>query len=137
MYATTEDIKDRYSEDELWAMVGEDNNGNLNVAVITKAITDAGSEINVYLRKRYELPLENVDEFLTRICVDLAVAHLPVNGMSESELVTDRAKVARQLLSKIGKGEVLLDVDENKNESTPGNMLTYNEPSPFGDLNGF
>jgi len=137
MYATVDDIKKRYGEDELWAMVGEDDDGNLNVAVITDALTDASSEINATLRTRYELPLENTDDFLTRICVDLAVANLPVNGMSESELVTERAKTARKLLTKIGKGDVLLDVDEKNNESTPGNMLTYNEPSPFGDLNGF
>ncbi|MFW5499593.1 MULTISPECIES: gp436 family protein [unclassified Maridesulfovibrio] len=137
MYATPADVKDRYGEDELWAMVGEDENGELNVAVITKVLNDAGSEINVYLRRRYELPLESVDDMLVRICADLAVSNLPVNAMGESELVTERAKEARKLLAKISNGTVLLDVDENKNESTPGNMLTYNEPSPFGDLNGF
>lgn len=137
MYATITDITNRYGEDELWSMVGADDSGNLKADVIDRALSDATEEINIHLRKRYQLPLESVDGVLVRLCVDLAVSNLPVNAMSESELVTERAKAARQLLTKIGNGVVLLDVDEDTIESTPGTMLTYNEPSPFGDLNGF
>ncbi len=136
MYATAENVIERYG-DELWGMVGDDDAGELKTDVIERALSDASEEIDLHLRGRYQLPLISVPGVLIRICVDIASGLLPTNGAEESELVAERAKTARALLSKIGSGKVDLGVAEINSGRTGGDVLTHNVSSPFANLEYF
>lgn len=137
MYATIEDVIARYGDDEIWGMVGDDDSGELKADILDRALSDASEEIDLHLRGRYQLPLIPVPGVLIRICVDIAASLIPANGAEESELVTERAKTARALLGKIGSGKVALGVAEINSGRTGGDVLTYNESSPFDNLEDF
>jgi len=69
MYATQQDIVDRYSADAL--LMVTDRDGNVDVQQVLRALEDADDEINTYIGKRYPLPLVMVPRVITRVALDL------------------------------------------------------------------
>jgi phage gp36-like protein len=138
-YATVEDVIARAGEDELWGMVGGDDETGLNTAPITVALADASEEIDSAIRVRYRLPLATVPGIVRRICVDKAVALLPNNGAEMSDLVRDRAKVADVRLNELARGVRQLDLAEAPRSPSGGSVLIAQTDSPFDDskLEGF
>jgi phage gp36-like protein len=74
MYATMQDIIDRYGEDELIVAADHDEDGSADTVVVEQGLSDASDEIDVYIGERYPLPLAAVPSVLKRLCVDMARA---------------------------------------------------------------
>ena len=76
MYATPQDILDRYGDTGLF-LAGRTEEGLPDTSPLMTALEEASSEIDAALRGRYRLPVESVPPVLRRIAVDLAVDAIP------------------------------------------------------------
>lgn len=146
MYATPQDVLERYSEDEIWSLVGdapgseEGESGGLNLAALDRALAEAGEEMNLSLRKRYSLPLAAVPAILRRLCVDLALDALPRNAAEEADIFERRAKEARRILAELAKGTMELGlptVGASEGASIASGPQFDSPPPHFGNLDGF
>lgn len=73
MYATEQDIIDRYGSDTLLIAFDRDNSGAVDASAVERALNDAQSEIDGYLSGVESLPLANPPALLTRLAVDIAL----------------------------------------------------------------
>lgn len=105
-YATTQDLIDRFGEEELLQLADRDGDGVIDAAVVERAAADADAEIEGYLVGRYALPLESVPPVLSRIACDMARYHLYDDLATET--VRTRYEDARRLLESIAAGKVQL-----------------------------
>jgi phage gp36-like protein len=139
MYATPQDVLDRYSEDEIWSLVGDTPEGGLNLAALERALAEAGEEMNLSLRRRYSLPLATIPAILRRLCVDLALDTLPRNAAEEADMFERRAKEARRILGELAKGTMELGLPTiGGTEGSTASGPMYDTPPPhFGNLDGF
>ena len=73
-YATADDLTTRFTESELIQLTDRAQVGEIDTDVLTAAISDATSEIDDYLSKRYPLPITDLTALarLVRICCDIA-----------------------------------------------------------------
>lgn len=129
MYATPQDILDRYGDTGLF-LAGRTEEGLPDTSPLMTALEEASSEIDAALRGRYRLPVESVPPVLRRIALDLAVDAIPRNAPETADLFERRAKAARELLKAIAKGDVSLGIPELAG-SASGGMAYYAPPSDF------
>ena len=71
MYATPQDILDRYGDTGLF-LAGRTEEGLPDTSPLMTALEEASSEIDAALRGRYRLPVESVPPGLRRLAVGLA-----------------------------------------------------------------
>lgn len=114
MYCTTQDLIDRFGEDELIRLSTEvDSLGEfpttINQTQIDRAIEDANGTIDSYLSGRYILPLSQIPPVLERHACDLARYFL--HDRSPLEEVTARYNAAIRFLEKAASGAITLGVD--------------------------
>ena len=133
VYATPADLFARYRE-TLYALTGfvAGDDGEFapeDTAALEDALAQAGSEIDMALRRMYRLPLRSVPPVLKRVAVDIAVAALPRNGGEEASLYERRAKEARALLASIAAGDMELDLPQAGGAA--GGVGFYAPESPF------
>ena len=124
MYATPQDILDRYGDTGLF-LAGRTEEGLPDTSPLMTALEEASSEIDAALRGRYRLPVESVPPVLRRIAVDLAVDAIPRNAPETADLFE-----RRELLKAIAKGDVSLGIPELAG-SASGGMAYYAPPSDF------
>lgn len=133
-YATTQDLIDRFTQAELDQVADADNDGAADAEPVARALADADAEIDAALVGRYALPLLTpVPELLVRIACDLARESLHADR--PTEVIQDRAKVARALLADLAAGRRRLDVAAAPAaESSEGltEIVTGRRSSPFG-----
>jgi phage gp36-like protein len=114
IYATQQDVTDRYGEDLLWmiAVLPPDPDAEpdtpeaeerLDEVSIARALSDAASECDVYLNARYEMPLPAVPPVLKICCVDIAVYNM-ATGTASTEEIAKRYDRAVSLLKQISRG---------------------------------
>ena len=103
MYATAQDIIDRYTLNELIIAADFDGDGEYDAVPVASALTDASVEIDSWLGHCYDLPLATplTGKFtqLTAICVDIAVYRLGFNLQKATEEKDVRYKNA---LARLG-----------------------------------
>lgn len=111
MYATQDDIVDRYGEDELLTVADRDGDDTVDAAVVSQALQDATDEIDTYVGSRYSLPLPTQPTALKRICVDIALYRLSTeSGLTEEK--RKRYEDAVKFLLGIAKGDIKLGLPE-------------------------
>jgi phage gp36-like protein len=71
MYFTAADYSDRYGEDELVQLTDRLGAGAVDAAVFARAVADADAEIDLYLSRRYTLPLPVVPPVLVQLAGDI------------------------------------------------------------------
>ena len=107
-YATKQDFLDRYDAGLLLLLTDRDASGQVDDAVLDRAIEDAMDEIDGYVGARYTLPLAEPPSILKRLTVDVALYRLS----SESDALTEERRTryndAVKLLVRISRGEVTL-----------------------------
>lgn len=108
-YAALADLIGRFGETELGQVADTDGTGEIDRALVDRALADADAEIDAALIGRYTLPIAPVPELLTRIACDLARESLYAD--QPTKVVEDRAKRARELLAQIAKGVMRLGAD--------------------------
>lgn len=89
MYTRAADLITRFGEKELIELTDRTGQGVLDMAVLDKAIADAGALIEGYLRNAYSLPLASIPAELNRVCADLARYFLM------DDRATDQVKMRR------------------------------------------
>lgn len=125
MYATTQDLEDRFGAEEL-AMLAESTD------TVDRALADAEVEINSAVRGRYALPMSPIDPLLTAIACD--IARLKLHADRPTDAVKDAADAARKLLSEIAAGRRLLDAAlASQTETTAGlvEIVSGRRKTPF------
>lgn len=108
-YAALADLIGRFGETELGQVADTDGTGEIDRALVDRALGDADAEIDAALVGRYTLPIAPVPELLTRIACDLARESLYAD--QSTKVVEDRAKRARELLAQIAKGVMRLGAE--------------------------
>ncbi len=132
MYATVQDIIDRYSEDQLVIVFDRDGDGVVDVNgaeenVAEKALADASEEIDGYLAGRYSLPLSTVPKILVFFCVDIAMYKGSVETVVSEEKRT-RYKDAIAFLMMVAQGKIqLFASDPSAPQGGSGAMFTAGE----------
>lgn len=108
MYCTLSDLIDRFGRDELVQLTDRAAvpTGDIDAAVVERAIGDAGQLIDGYVAGRYRLPLDPLPDLVRRIACDLARFYLHSNDPTEA--VKDAHKEALRLLDRIAGGTVTL-----------------------------
>jgi phage gp36-like protein len=107
-YCTLDDIKNDISEAELIQLTDDEGTGTIDETKVADAIADADSEIDTYLRGRYDLPLDPVPRILKKLSVGIALYYLFHRRQIQNEAIKERYDNAVRLLARIAKGEVHL-----------------------------
>lgn len=108
-YCTKQDLLDRGWESDLIARTDKAFAGVINDTVLQQAIDDADATIDVYLQTRYQLPLTQTVNVLTRIACDLVHFYL-FDDAEPTEIVEKRYDVAIRQLEQIAKGAIALSI---------------------------
>ncbi|MDH5525215.1 MAG: DUF1320 domain-containing protein [Desulfobulbaceae bacterium] len=125
MYATQQDIVDRYGEDELYVVFDRDGDGVLDANAIDQALSDATEEINGYLAGRYSIPLATVPGNLKTLCIDIAL----YKGSSSTALTEEkrqRYEDAVKYLTKVAEGKVSLGIEKQEAGGSSGASFVGN-----------
>lgn len=130
IYATKQDIIDRYGEDLLLRIADRDNDDTIDDTAVTKALADQADEIDVYLSARCDLPLTTVPGVLKRLNVDMAVYQLAGDEVQEHQ--QKRYENAVNLLIRISKGEVKLGLPEESQPEESETMAVDAADKLFG-----
>jgi len=131
MYATEQDIIDRYSDDELLIAFDRDGSGMADPGAVTRALTDASSMIDAYLTARYQLPLQTVPDILVPVCVDIALYKGSISTAQTDEK-RQRYQDAIKLLDKVAQGLIKLGLDPETAPSQQADILLDAPGKLFG-----
>ena len=126
MYATQADLVARFGESEIGQVGDTDGSGEVDPALIVRALADADAEINAALASRYQLPLPSVPPMLTRIACDLARFNLYTDEVSD--VVAMRYKRAVAMLADIASGKLSLGLPEAPPSSGDGAVVLVKSP---------
>lgn len=110
MYCTQAQLVARYSERMLIDISdrGDTPTGEVDAALIDRAIADADALIDGYLKVRYALPLAAVPSLVTDL--SLAIAIYKAHAHVAAEKIKDDYKDALRTLGEISRGLIQLDV---------------------------
>ena len=103
-YATRQDIEQSYGAQRLETLVAADL--DLEMAV-GRAVTSASAEIDLYVGRRYQLPLAlPTPPLIVGWCVDLACWKLAGSAAQNSDEVQKRADRVLAMLKDVAAGKV-------------------------------
>lgn len=132
-YAALADLIARFGETEIAQVADTDGSGEIDPALVGRALGDADAEIDAALVGRYALPITPLPELLVRIACDLARESLYTDA--PPEVVADRAKRARDLLAAIAAGRMRFEAAAAAAETSAQGLVeivTGRRTSPFG-----
>lgn len=122
IYATRQDMTQRYGERELIDLTDRDDTGQIGMTVLNRALEDAGATVDGYIGKLYRLPLQGClkpalpggaatyvsPPALTRITCDLARYYLYTDLPDEHEVSRrHKAVMAELMLLATGKTQLV------------------------------
>lgn len=120
LYASVQDITNRYALDFLHTIVDESDEKSLNTTAIQKALLDASGLIDSYLSIRYTIPLVTYPDLLKRLCVDIALYWLSPDAGTATEEKRQRYEDALAWLERIAQGKTGLGIVDSR---TPNKKL--------------
>jgi len=109
MYATLQDLIDRFGEREILLLTDRENTGQIMAGLVDRALSDGSAAIDGYLGGRYKLPLESVPVRLVRVCCDITRYYLYDDHPPEA--VTQLYRDSMDWLRALAKGDVGLGLD--------------------------
>lgn len=114
MYSTVDEVKKMVDEGAMVYLTDDNRTGEIDETKITDAISDADSEINGYIQKRYPLPLPSVPPVINKLSKDIALYNLfsrrGIDKEKNDDTVLQRYKNAVKFLENLSKGIVDLGV---------------------------
>lgn len=131
-YCTIEQLEDRYSQRMLIELSdrGDTAPEEPDAELLARAISDADSLIDGYLKVRYALPLETVPALV--IDLSLRVAIYNAHAHVAPEKIAQDYKDALRTLEHISKGMIQLDVEGIEPAASGAAEVRTNEPErPF------
>ena len=116
MYATKQDLIDRFGEKELKQLTDRANvpPTTIDDVVVGRALTDAEALINSYVGKVYTLPLAVVPAVLVKYAADIARYYLHGKAADKDSPVTRAYDQAIAWLKDVARG--LVDLNDNSGE---------------------
>ena len=125
MYATKQNLIDRFGESELAQLTDRDAGTTIDDTVVNRALADADSLINGYLQTRYTLPLSSVPPVLEGVASDIARYYLFEDRAPE--IVEARYKDRVGWLKDVSTGKASLGLDAAGDETaTETGTVDYN-----------
>lgn len=110
-YCTLDDLIKAFGEPEIIRISDRgQRNGQVNEEVVTRAISDAEAEINMYLEGRGLLPLPSLPEVIRRIAVDISRFYLYQNPKDDGPVQNAYKQRVKQL-EGIASGKLSLGLD--------------------------
>lgn len=129
MYATLDDMTDRFRTDELIQLTDEAGTGVVDATLVTAALTDAAHVIDSYLSGTYKLPLNPVPGILKLHACTLARWRLYKNGVPERVQADYDATL--DWLKMVARGAVKLEVLGVEAPSAPATIVVESSPRLF------
>lgn len=127
-YCTLQELTERYSHRMLVEISdrGEEATGEVDAALIGRAIADASALIDGYLKPRYRLPLPAVPSLVRDLALRISIykAHAHV----AAEKIETDYKDAIRTLADISKGIVQLDIDGAEPAPSGSAEVRTNDP---------
>jgi phage gp36-like protein len=135
-YATQQDIIDRHSDSALFISADRDNDAVLDTDAIEAALEDASAEMDLYIGKQYELPLQSIPRLLVVLCVSITLYNLASQSPTAlTDELRTRYEDAVKLLGKIASGDVTLgivtDLDGDGIADGPGTADLDSNPREY------
>lgn len=118
MYATKQDLIDRYGERELIELTDRVAGEAIIDAVVDHALADADAMIDAYIGARYVLPLPTTPTVLNGTACDIARYRLHED--TPSDAVRVRYEQAIKLLVALSRGDAKLDIAGTAPPASPG-----------------
>ena len=127
-YATAGDMSVRFGAGEVEDLAPGASEGTIDMDRVVGALGDAAAEIDAAVSAFYALPLgPGPWPLLRSLGCDLARYRLYDNSVPEA--VADRAKVAREVLKRVGDGEIAL-LDAAGKEAPRTAAVRHEGPEP-------
>ena len=109
-YCTYEDIQGHIPEARLVEVTDDlapNASGEVNAAIVEKAIEESSTLIDSYVRKRFPRPFQSVPKVLRMVCVDLSIYNLyeRVTELNITDGMKLRYDNAIKLLIRIADGQ--------------------------------
>ena len=131
-YAVEQDLMDRFGERELIELTDRSDpaTGQIDSAVVAKALADADESVNSYIGKRYDLPLAVVPAVLTRVAADIARFFLHADDPTET--VEKNHGAALKFLRDLADGRAVLDAAGQEPAATGDGVQVTSQDRVFG-----
>jgi phage gp36-like protein len=138
-YCTTQDMIDRYGEEELIQLTDREGTGAINGQRLADAITDASATIDSRIGGRYRLPISPVPLVLEKLACELALLTLYENARQLDDAMREDRKALLRELDAIGSGRIAIGVDaaggkpagQNTVEMTSGGNVFNRKDTSF------
>ena len=125
LYIMEEEIYNRFSENEISQLCGDDPER------LTAAIVSASALINSSIAPRYKLPLVNKHEVLTGICAD--IVYYKLYNIDPPEAAKKRYDDAIAFLDKIAAGKMTLSEPQGEESEAKAKVYYRAKPRRFSD----
>lgn len=132
MYATRDDLINRFGLDTLLMVADRDRDNVPDQELIDRELANASAEMDVFVGQRHRLPLDPVPPVLMPLCCDIALYRLSLDG-GVTEERRKRYEDAMALLRLIARGEVSLGMPTEP-EASSGEAEFFSEPVRFNRL---
>ncbi|TXE27147.1 DUF1320 domain-containing protein [Serratia marcescens] len=119
MYATREDMINRFGRKEVVELTDVDWTGDINARVLDYALSTATDEINGYIAGRYTLPLPHVPAVLSGYACDIARYRMTGNQRQCDDEIRERYRDAIRYLEGVASGRVTLGVYRDTGTNVP------------------
>jgi phage gp36-like protein len=112
-YAVEADMQTHFGAAEVLIAADRNGDGIADSGVIIDSLADSSAEIDSYLAVRYTLPLASVPSVLVRVCCEITMYRISINGPSMTEEKRVRYEDAVKWLTNLSKGIVTIGVGED------------------------
>lgn len=130
MYATQQDIINKYDEITLRRLSSKSNDGDINVVVVNDALSNASAIIDGYISSQYDLPLSSEVSLLRSYCVDIAVYEMATGQSMMSDDIKERHENAKKFLADVGKGKFSLGLSKKQKDAATSNKIIFSKGNP-------
>ena len=127
MYATQQDIINKYDDMTLRQLSSKTNDGDINVVVVDDALINASAIIDGYISSQYDLPLSSVPSLLKSYCVDIAVYEMATGQGLMTDDIKERQKSAIKFLADVGKGTFSLGLSKKQKDAATSNKIIFSK----------
>jgi len=127
-YCTRADIEEQLSNDELVELTDDEGFGQVDSAVIDRAIADADAEIDAWCGGRYTVPFAAAPAMVRRASVELAIYNLFSRRLdSVPETRKERRRDIIAFLKAVASGTVTLGPDATLANEAGGVETEYTD----------
>jgi len=111
-YCTEADILEQLDEDILIQLTDDEDAGDVDDDMVTRAIVNADAEIDSYCGTKHIVPFTTVPPIIRMVSVDIAIYNLYSRRRGAPDSIKERYKDRIAFLKSVSKGEAMLGEDD-------------------------